>query len=55
MINLGVYISANRVVEKTTGVGKHTIGMIKSLYQNEVSIYQYLTDKHDLMIEPKSP
>tara|TARA_X000001036_G_C20638332_1_gene790093 strand:- start:471 stop:1571 length:1101 start_codon:yes stop_codon:yes gene_type:complete len=35
MINLGVYVSASKVVEKTTGVGKHTIGMIKSLCKNK--------------------
>jgi glycosyltransferase involved in cell wall biosynthesis len=35
MINLGVYVSASKVVEKTTGVGKHSIGMIKSLCKNK--------------------
>ena len=31
MINLGVYVSEAKVIEKTTGVGKHTIGMIRAL------------------------
>ena len=34
-LKLGIYVSSSKVVEKTTGVGKHTTGMIKALISNK--------------------
>ena len=34
-LKLGIYVSSSKVVEKTTGVGKHAVGMIKALISNK--------------------
>ena len=39
MLKIAVYVSPSKVVKKTTGVGKHTVEMIKALSkENKVSV-----------------
>ena len=51
MINLGVYVSEAKVIEKTTGVGKHTIGMIRALSKIK-NINLFLFGSYEVLNNP---
>ena len=50
-LKLGIYVSSFKVVEKTTGVGKHAIGMIKALISNK-NVEIFLFGSYELKNNP---
>ena len=50
-LKLGIYVSSIKVVKKTTGVGRHAIGMIKALISNK-NVEVYLFGSYELKNNP---